>query len=142
MITPLFAWRLCVALVRGACAWRLCAALVRGACAWRLCVTLVRGACARRLCAALTRYECCLRFHTGSRATASEVHAVGLSEVERIGDEMRLACAAAGMEAGGDVKAFLAALKTDPRFTPKDGARKNLWLGSARSASCPPPHIF
>jgi uncharacterized protein (DUF885 family) len=71
-----------------------------------------------RVCA--IRYESCLRFHTGSGATAAEIHAVGLKEVTRIGVEMRAACVACGMkeEGDGDVKAFLEALKTDPRFAP------------------------
>ena len=66
-------------------------------------------------------YEECLRFHTGSAATAAEIHATGLREVARIGVEMAAACAACGMPEGGDVKGFLAALKADPKFVAASG---------------------
>jgi len=89
-------------------------------------------------------YEACLRFHTGSNASAEEIHAKGLAEVERISAEMEEACVECGLVLSGDglggggdsdsgggedekelrattrkreaVKAFLGSLHKDPRF--------------------------
>jgi hypothetical protein len=38
-------------------------------------------------------------------------------KVERVGRAMAIACEACGMPSGGDVGAFLANLKKDPKFT-------------------------
>jgi uncharacterized protein (DUF885 family) len=52
--------------------------------------------------------------HTTTELTPDQIHAMGLSEVKRIRAEMDVAMAAAGFK--GDMPAFVAMLRKDPRF--------------------------
>jgi uncharacterized protein (DUF885 family) len=56
-----------------------------------------------------------LRHITTTSMTAEEIHALGLEEVARIHDEMRLIRDAVGFE--GDLQAFFKHLNEDPQFT-------------------------
>jgi uncharacterized protein (DUF885 family) len=71
-----------------------------------------------------TYYASRLAFHTTTDMSAAEIHAFGLSEVERIQAEMGAIMQRLGF--GGDRKAFFSFLETDPRFyfpqTPKGKA--------------------
>ncbi len=58
-----------------------------------------------------------IREFTTLDLTAEAIHAIGLAEVERIGGEMAAVMRRAGFE--GDFAAFLAFLRTDPRFYAK-----------------------
>ena len=58
-----------------------------------------------------------IREFTTLDMTADEIHQLGLSEVERIGKEMRAVMKQVGFE--GDFAAFLQFLRTDPRFYAK-----------------------
>lgn len=74
-------------------------------------------------------YAACLRFHTSSSRTAAEIHALGCAEVERIGNELREAAMRCDLwpAANGDMKAFHALLRKDPRFysaTPEEHVNK------------------
>jgi uncharacterized protein (DUF885 family) len=64
-------------------------------------------------------YEQQVRHYTTLDVTPEEVHKIGLAEVERIDKEMREVIRQTGYQ--GDFPAFLAHLRTDPRFYPKSG---------------------
>jgi uncharacterized protein (DUF885 family) len=59
-------------------------------------------------------YTHCVRKYTTLDLSPQEVHATGLEEMGRIGDEMRAILAQVGFE--GDVQAFIASMRADPRF--------------------------
>jgi uncharacterized protein (DUF885 family) len=62
-------------------------------------------------------YEEAIRRHTTTDLTAEEIHALGLSEVQRIRAEMSKVIVESGFE--GDFDAFVAFLRQDPRFYAK-----------------------
>ncbi|MFN2230233.1 MAG: DUF885 domain-containing protein [Anaerolineae bacterium] len=59
-------------------------------------------------------YAHCVRKYTTLDLSPREVHATGLEEMARIGEEMRAIVAQVGFE--GDMRAFIASLRADPRF--------------------------
>lgn len=59
-----------------------------------------------------------LKMMTTTDLTADEIHAIGLSEVARIQNEMRDIMKSVGFE--GDLQAFFTYLQTDPKFTYED----------------------
>ena len=59
-------------------------------------------------------YAHCVRKYTTLDLSPQEVHDIGLEEMTRIGDEMRAIVRQVGTE--GDVHAFIASLRADPRF--------------------------
>jgi uncharacterized protein (DUF885 family) len=59
-------------------------------------------------------YDAMLAFHTTTSLTADEIHALGLSEVARIHDEMRSIMLKVGFK--GDLRAFFDHTRDDPRF--------------------------
>ena len=59
-------------------------------------------------------YQAQIREFTTTDMTPEQIHAIGLEEVARIGADMERTKAAAGFK--GDMAAFLAFLRTDPRF--------------------------
>ena len=59
-------------------------------------------------------YQWLVADHTTTRLTPDEIHAAGLAEVARIRKEMEAVIAETGFK--GDFKAFLAMLRSDPRF--------------------------
>lgn len=59
-------------------------------------------------------YEHLVRFHTTTRMTPEEIHALGLREVKRIRARMDEVIASTGFE--GSFAEFLQFLRTDPRF--------------------------
>jgi len=61
-------------------------------------------------------YYFLIRYWTTTDKTAEEIYQTGLSEVKRIRNEMEITKAATGFQ--GDLTAFFAFMKTDPRFTP------------------------
>jgi uncharacterized protein (DUF885 family) len=60
-------------------------------------------------------YAHCVRKYTTLDLSPQEVHATGLEEMARIGEEMQAIVAQVGFE--GDLRAFIASLRADPRFT-------------------------
>ena len=61
-------------------------------------------------------YRYLVATQTTTRMTPDEIHDLGLSEVARIHGEMRKVMAEVGFK--GDLKAFFAHIKTDPKFKP------------------------
>ncbi len=59
-------------------------------------------------------YDFALREATTTRLTADQIHQLGLGEVARIQTDMRAIMAQVGFN--GDLKAFFAYIKTDPKF--------------------------
>ena len=59
-------------------------------------------------------YAHCVRKYTTLDRSPEEVHEVGLEEMARIGAEMRAIVERVGFE--GDMRAFIASLRIDPRF--------------------------
>ncbi len=59
-------------------------------------------------------YQWLVADHTTTRLTPDEIHAAGLAEVARIRKEMEAVIAETGFK--GDFKAFLAMLRSEPRF--------------------------
>jgi len=59
-------------------------------------------------------YAHCVHKYTTLDLSPQEVHATGLEEMARIGEEMRAIVAQVGFE--GDMRAFIASLRADPRF--------------------------
>jgi uncharacterized protein (DUF885 family) len=59
-------------------------------------------------------YAACLRRHTTTDLSADQIHAIGLSEVERIHGEMRAIMTA--VEHDGDLASFFEFMRTDQRF--------------------------
>jgi uncharacterized protein (DUF885 family) len=59
-------------------------------------------------------YAYLVRLHTSTDLTPEEIHAIGISEVERIHGEMRTVMAEVGFE--GDLHEFFSFLENDPRF--------------------------
>jgi uncharacterized protein (DUF885 family) len=66
--------------------------------------------------AALYAYD--VQWHTTTKKTPQEIHAIGLAEVQRIRAEMDSVMAAAGFK--GSYEAFKRFLRTDPRFYFRD----------------------
>ena len=77
-----------------------------------------------------------LKYATTTAMTAAEVHAFGLDEVARIHGEMRTLMGKAGMskvDFTGDLPAFFALLKSDPKFRyPQTAAGKAAYLARTR----------
>jgi len=74
-------------------------------------------------------YELLLRRYTTLPLTAEQIHQKGLSEVERIQKEMNEVIRQVGFS--GDFKAFIAFLRTDPRFyakTPEELLERASWI--------------
>jgi len=59
-------------------------------------------------------YTHCVHKYTTLDLSPQEVHATGLEEMARIGEEMRAIVGKVGFE--GDMRAFIASLRADPRF--------------------------
>ncbi len=75
-------------------------------------------------------YNNALNRTTTTDLTAKEIHAIGLSEVARIHDEMRAIKEKVGFE--GDLKAFMQFMKTDKQFYfPNTEAGKQEYLDTA-----------
>jgi uncharacterized protein (DUF885 family) len=62
-------------------------------------------------------YRYLVRTQTTTDMTPDQIHSLGLSEVERIQGEMRKVMQQVGFK--GDLKAFFAHIKTDPKFKPE-----------------------
>ena len=76
-------------------------------------------------------YAYCLRRATTTDLGAADIHALGLSEVERIHGEMREIQRAVGFE--GSLNDFFEHLRTDARFTyPDDNSGRTAYLERAR----------
>ncbi len=74
-------------------------------------------------------YQAKIREFTTLDTDPAEIHALGLREVARIRDEMTAAMHEAGFK--GDLPAFLASLRTDPRFyakTPEELLMRAAWI--------------
>ncbi len=74
-------------------------------------------------------YQAKIREFTTLNTDPAEIHALGLREVARIRDEMTAAMHEAGFK--GDLPAFLASLRTDPRFyakTPEELLMRAAWI--------------
>ena len=74
-------------------------------------------------------YEFLLRRYTTLPLTAEQIHQTGLAEVERIQKEMNGVIRQVGFQ--GDFKAFIAFLRTDPRFyakTPEELLERASWI--------------
>lgn len=69
-----------------------------------------------------------IRQQTTTDKTAEEIHALGLSEVARIKAEMDAVVKKAGF--AGDRKAYIAMLRTDPKYYPKTGEELMLRAGA------------
>lgn len=76
--------------------------------------------CSQRNARGTRWYQACLNYHTSTNMTAEEVHAIGVTEVGRISDEMNAAAKACGFNSSA---AMRDSLKSDP---------KNFW--SSREA--------
>ncbi len=75
-------------------------------------------------------YNATLSFFTTTNLTADEIHKIGLSEVARIDKEMEVIKDKVGFK--GDLKAFLAYVKTDPKFHyTNDDAGRAAYLADA-----------
>ena len=61
-------------------------------------------------------YDYLIRYWTTTNRTAEQIYQTGLSEVKRIRAEMEIVKAQTGFQ--GDLPAYFAYIKTDPRFTP------------------------
>mmetsp|Transcript_18328 Transcript_18328/g.28602 ORF Transcript_18328/g.28602 Transcript_18328/m.28602 type:complete len:616 (-) Transcript_18328:66-1913(-) len=61
-------------------------------------------------------YTACLNFHTTTDMSASEIHQMGLDEVARIKNDMKMIAFEAGYD---DLEGYLAYLRTAEEFTPK-----------------------
>jgi uncharacterized protein (DUF885 family) len=59
-------------------------------------------------------YDYCVRLRTTTQLSPSEIHEIGLREVQRIREAMEVVMADSGFE--GDFTAFAKFLRTDPRF--------------------------
>jgi len=62
-------------------------------------------------------YQDCLAFHTTTAMTASEIHQLGLDEVQRVKNEMEKIAAEAGFH--GMLEEYMEHLRTSPEFSPK-----------------------
>lgn len=80
-------------------------------------------------------YQWNLESFTTTRMTAGEIHALGLREVARITREMQQVKAELGFK--GPLKAFFAAIKTDPRFRFANGAEALAQYGALRETVLP-----
>lgn len=70
-------------------------------------------------------YQHCIRYYTSLDLTAEEIHQIGLNEVQRIRDEMRVTIKKANFE--GPIKEFIQFLRSDPQFyvdTPEELMKK------------------
>jgi len=61
-------------------------------------------------------YDYLIRYWTTTNKTAEQIYQTGLSEVKRIRAEMEMVKTQTGFQ--GDLPAYFAYIKTDPRFTP------------------------
>ena len=73
-----------------------------------------KGLAVRTIPGGETYYRWLVADHTTTRMTPDEIHDLGQSEVKRIRAEMEVVKAEAGFT--GDLAAFIAMLRTDPRF--------------------------
>ncbi|HXF94949.1 MAG TPA: DUF885 domain-containing protein [Gemmatimonadales bacterium] len=83
-------------------------------------------------------YEFLVRRYTTLETTPEEVHRIGLAEVARIRAEMDTVIRRTGF--AGDFAAFLAFLRTDPRFyarTPEDLLREASWIAKRMDGKLP-----
>jgi uncharacterized protein (DUF885 family) len=83
-------------------------------------------------------YEHRVRMYTSLDVTPEAVHRTGLDEVARIRGEMEAVIARTGFP--GDFAAFLARLRTDPRFyaaTPEDLLRQASWIAKRMDGELP-----
>lgn len=64
-------------------------------------------------------YQDCLTFHTTTKMSASEIHKLGLDEVDRIKNLMESIATEAGYH--GQLEAYMKHLRTDPQYAPKSG---------------------
>ena len=75
-------------------------------------------------------YNEALKRTTTTELTAEEIHNIGLKEVARIHEEVRIIMKQTGFE--GDLQAFFEFMRTDDQFYyPNDGKSKQLYLDSA-----------
>lgn len=79
-----------------------------------------------------------VRFYTTLNVTPDSIHAIGLSEVARIEAEMRQVMQNVGFR--GDLKAFIAMLRTNPRFyakTPDELIQYASWIAKKMDGKLP-----
>jgi uncharacterized protein (DUF885 family) len=83
-------------------------------------------------------YQYLVRFYTTSSLSASDIHTLGLDEVKRIRKEMEDIIKQLGFK--GDFKAFIAFLRSDPRFytdNPRDYIEKASYISRKMAAQLP-----
>jgi uncharacterized protein (DUF885 family) len=81
-------------------------------------------------------YQQLVKRFTTLPLTSEQVHATGLAEVARIRAEMQAVMRSTGFT--GDFAAFLAMLRTDPRFYPKTGEqllKEGAWIAKRMDAN-------
>lgn len=75
-------------------------------------------------------YQRRLKHYTTTDLSADEIHQIGLREVARIQDEMRVIMRQVGFD--GTLKEFFTHLRTDPKFTfPNDDAGRDAYITQA-----------